>query len=66
MGLLQEPSQLRGNRVLSGKGKGGRQVSCFPVLATALAPLPKHGASWKARAGVPSRDTGHFQQVRMD
>lgn len=53
--MLQEPSQLRGNRVLLGKGKGGRQVSCCLVLATALVPVPKHGASREGRAGVPSR-----------
>lgn len=32
-----------------GKGKGGTQVSCFLVLATALAPLLKHRASWEGR-----------------
>lgn len=72
MGLLQESSQFRGNRVLLGKGEGGGQVSCFLLLATALAPYPsmglpgKSGLEFQAEWVCQPRDRGHFQAGRSE
>lgn len=53
MGLLQELSQLRGNRVLSERARAAdREVSCFLVLATLS---PHDQGSWGGQAGIPRR-----------
>lgn len=50
--MLQELSQLRGNRVLSERARvAGREVSCFLVLATP----PQVQGSWGGQVEIPRR-----------